>query len=287
MQANVLRGIVFYVLSQTCLVLDGLAVHHIGSQGLSISQMTLLRGLGSLALVLFLLPRTGTAIVITKMPGIQLLRGLLTLVSLWLIYYALVHLPIADAASLNQTRPIWMALMGMFFLGEVISASRLSTMLIASIGAMIIVNPAFSSWNWAIIAAVAGAIISSGTTVANRFLNKTDAPATTILYFSLVLIVGSAPAFLDPIPWQHWGWFLVIAGAGALTTWFGIIASQAVDVSFQAAYDNIRLPITMVLGVLLFAEIPTITTVLGGLLIVAPGAYLFKIERRQMRAAVV
>ena len=279
------RGIAYYAASQLCLVVDGTVVHHLGEGGLDVGQMVLLRGVGSAVLLTALARDEGFAIFRTPQPGAQVMRGLLTLVSLWLIFHSLSHLPLADAAALNYTRAVWITLMGAVFLGEAVPARRWIATGTALAGAMVVIGPAFVTWNPAYVTALAGAATNGAAVVASRHLNRRDGPMTTMAYLTAVSLVGTLPAAFQPLPWGEWPFLSIIAVAGALSTWFFLQAVRHADASLLAPYDYTRLPITMLFGYLLFGEVPLMTTFAGSAAIAFAGLSLFLLERQRQRPA--
>jgi drug/metabolite transporter (DMT)-like permease len=274
------RGIVYFVLSQLCLVADATAIHHLGMGGLGVGQIILVRSVGTLALLVFLARDAGFAILRTTQPGAQILRGVLTLVSMWLIFYSLSHMLLADATAISYTRPIWITLLGLLILREVVSPERWAATGVGLLGALVIIGPVFSDWNVVYFVALLGAALNGAAVVASRHLNRLDPPITIMAYVTLVGLVGGAPFAFEPLPWDQWPALLLIAAAGGASMWFGLLAIRDADVSLLAPYDYVRLPILMVLGLVLFAEFPPWTTLLGSALIILAGGALFVRELR-------
>lgn len=265
------QGIAIFVACQACLLVDGVAVHHLGPS-VGVDQLTLLRGLGSCVFVAVLALRAGPdAILHTSQPGLQLLRGALTLVSLWLVFYGLSNLPLADAAAPNYTRPFWMAVLGVVLLGEVVSRKRWTATALGFAGATFVVGPTFGHWHPAYLAALAGALVNAGGIIATRHLGRRDAPATTLAWLTAVTLLGSVTAFGKPLPLSEWPALLTVAIAGTLGVWFGLVAVGAAEVSLLAPYDYLRLPIVVLLGVVHFAEVPGAMMLFGAGLILVSG----------------
>jgi len=192
----------------------------------------------------------------------------------------LTHLPFADASAINRTRPLWMILLGAMLLSEAVTAQRWLATVVGIVGAIVTLGPAFNQWNPAYVAAVAGVLFSSGTMIANSYLGRFDSTVTTLAYSSAVILVLSSPAALDVFPWALWPEIVVLASANALSLWLTQVAVRKADVSLLAPYDNVRLPIAILIGILAFAEIPSWSTLVGSALIISAGTLLFVRERR-------
>lgn len=285
---SVARGIGCYVTSQFFAVVDGAMAHYLSPRGLSVGQIAIVNALGSLILVIILSGgRNASKVFRTSHPGKQIARALLSLGATWLMIYAVTHLPFADASAINRTRPLWMILFGAILLSDPATAPRWLATVVGIFGALVTIGPVFTQWNPAYVAAVAGVLLSSGNVVANSYLCKFDRTTTTMAYSSAVIMLLSLPAaFLDAFPWALWPEILVLASANALSLWLSLVAVRKADVSLLAPYDNTRLPIAMIIGILVFAEIPSWTTVIGSALIITAGTLLFVQERRTLPALV-
>lgn len=281
MGMSVNLGVFFYICSQFCLVLDGIAIHHLGISGLDVTQMTLLRAIGSVPMIPVLSRTIGFQIFRSSNTLGQVGRAILSLISIWCVFYAFSNLPLADAAAVNHTRPIWMVLMGAAILHEVVSSSRWITTIIAVIGATIIIGPSFESWDSVYLVGLAGAVLNGVLVVSTRVLIRNDSVHTTMAFVTLITLLGSLPAVRLDFPWEQWPSLLTIALAGSLATWFGLLAVRDADVSVLAVFDNVRLPVTMLAGLIFFAEIPSIPTIIGATMIVGAGAILLHLERKQ------
>lgn len=277
---NLVGAIGCYLASQVFAVVDGAMAHHLGPRGLSVGQIAFANALGLLVLVVILSGRNTPKVFRTLHPWKQVARALLSCGAMWLMIYALTHLPFADASAINRTRPLWMILLGAMLLSEAVTAQRWLATVVGIVGAIVTLGPAFNQWNPAYVAAVAGVLFSSGTMIANSYLGRFDSTVTTLAYSSAVILVLSSPAALDVFPWALWPEIVVLASANALSLWLTQVAVRKADVSLLAPYDNVRLPIAILIGILAFAEIPSWSTLVGSALIISAGTLLFVRERR-------
>jgi drug/metabolite transporter (DMT)-like permease len=285
---NARRGILFCLLAQLCMVMDASAVHFAGVNGLQPSHALLLRALGTAALVFYIFAQHGGIRLMSRHPGLQALRAIFSVAGLWMIYYALANLELADAATLNQTRPIWMALLGVVWLGESLNLVRGMIVLLCFIGTLILMGPAFVGWDPVWLVALGGAFVNSIGSALSRHLNKEDPPEAALLMSMVVLFLGGAVM----LPFGHMPWdgawpslpiAVIIAFAGALSTWFMLLAVRDAEVSALAGFDNWRLPFTILMAFIIFAEVPKWTTILGAALILLPGFWLYRHETGQGR----
>jgi drug/metabolite transporter (DMT)-like permease len=276
------RGIAFFVASQACLVVEGSVVHHLGTT-LAMDQLTLARGVGLAVLIAVLARGEGLAVFRTTQLPLQFLRNGLSVVSLWLIFYSFAHLPLADASTLAYLRPVFVTLLAVLLLREVVGGRRWTATLLGLAGALGVLGPGFGAWHPAYGAAVAGAALNAAALVFSRRLAATDRPVTVMAWLALLSILCSAGALWRPWPWEVWPALMAVAASGALGLFFGQVAVKFADVSLLAPYDYVRLPMLMLVGLVVFLQGPSPTTLLGSALILLSAGVLLLRERKAAR----
>ncbi len=275
-----MRGIVYYLCLNAAMLVDASVVHRLGTK-ISVVQMCLIRGIGVGLLVLVLSRGRGLSVFRTQMPLVQIGRGCLNLVSFWAIFYALAHLLLADASAINYSRALFMTLLGVWWFGEKVGRWRWATIILSYVGALVIVSPGFSQWNPVYLVALAGAALNAAAMAGTKRLTETDGAHTTLAYTSAVALVLSLPAL-----WENWPWhdplFLVLAVSGAATVHFGQQAMRYADMSLLAPYDYLRLPLVILVGFVVFHEVPGIATWGGAALIILSGVLLWVRETKRV-----
>ncbi|MDO5687633.1 MAG: DMT family transporter [Neisseria sp.] len=86
-------------------------------------------------------------------------RGLAGTLGLVLYFYAVVHLPLATAVTLNYTSPLWLAVLSVVFLRERLSRNVVWMLLCGFIGIVVLLRPSLNSGQEAaaVIALLSGA----------------------------------------------------------------------------------------------------------------------------------
>lgn len=270
-------GLAWYIASQFCSLLDGAMAHYLGPRGMSVGQIAFVNALATLALVAALSWRR--PLFRTDHLALQLARGVLAFAAIWLMIYTLTHLPFADASALVRSRPIWMIVLSAILLGEAISAPRWIATAIGIVGALITIQPTFRSWTPDYLVGIAGVLASASVVVASRYVAKFDRTETTLAYGAVVTLAISAPLAIGPAPWSLWPAMVLLATANALALYTTQAAVRLADVSLLAPYDNIRLPIAMLVGIVAFQELPSLTTLTGATVIVMATVLLYLAER--------
>ncbi|MBB5696606.1 DMT family transporter [Muricoccus pecuniae] len=264
-------GVTCFLLSQACLALEGTAIRQVGPS-LAAEHLVLLRGLGSAVLLGFLFARQGPQIYRTSQPGLQILRATLSFISLWMIFFGLARLPLAEATALTFTAPMWMTLLGAAFLGETPSLLQKGATFLGFCGALIVVGHLPAAWDTASLVLLAGVGLNAAAVVTTRAIGRVDAPATIFLWITCATLAGSTvsvPHFA--LPWQEWPALLAVSAAGTGAVWLTLLAVQRCNVSHLAPYGYSRLPLSIVFGLVIFSELPTTAALLGSAIILIAG----------------
>jgi drug/metabolite transporter (DMT)-like permease len=168
-------------------------------------------------IVLALLWRSGGQVVLPG-PRILWLRSLAGTVSLLCTFYALTHMPIANALTLTNMFPLWVALLSWPVTGERPGASLVVCLMLACAGVVLVENPTAGGWSAAAVVAI---LASVATAVAMMGLNRLGHlnPSAVVVHFSLVSLPfiagvgywGGAPAY--HIAWEVYP-MLLLLGTG-------------------------------------------------------------------------
>ena len=259
-QLMIAQGLLFAV--------ETAAIHQIGS-GAAVVQLACVRGVGGLALAILLARGIGFAVMRTRQLRLQLLRGSVSLLYLWVMIYSFRHLSFADATAISYTQSAYIALFSVLVLGETVTRSRWAAAAISIAGALLIAKPVFADWNIAYVIAILGAALNGLAFVLNRYLQREDSEATTLFYANLIAVIGSTPAFLfTGMPDSGaYPWLPVIIFAGPIGMYLGIVAVRHADASVLGPYTLLRLVISLVASIVVFRELPDSFSVVGAILI--------------------
>lgn len=244
-------------------------IHQIGT-GASVVQLALIRGGAGLALALLLAGSLGLAVLRTAQLRLQVLRGLVSLLYLWVMIYSFRHLPFADATAISFTQAGYIALFSVVILGERVGARRWTAAVIGIIGALLIAKPAFAGWDPAYLVVLLGTSLNGLAFVLNRYLQQRDSAVTTMFYTNLVAVLGNLPALgLAAMPAEGSLALLpLLLLFGPVGMYLGIVAVKHSGASTLGPYTLLRLCIGVLGGIALFREVPDFLTLLGVGLIV-------------------
>lgn len=261
------RGIVLILISYALLIGESAAVHQVGHDTTPI-QFALLRSVGSLMLVAVLSRNIGLSVFRTHHLWLQVLRGTLTVVSIWGIFYGFAVLPLADATAVSYTRGVFLSILAALILKEQVNVGRWAATALGLVGCLIIIRPAFGAWRPDYLIILAGAALNAGAMVATKVLERRDTPLTVMAYMSLISFVFCLPGLASPWPdTAAWPWLLAILILGPAALYVGLLAIRAADISVIAPFDYSRLIMAAGLGYVLFGESPSPADFVGAAII--------------------
>jgi len=261
----------FLMLAQGALFAAETAIiHHIGV-GTSVIQLAVIRSAAGVMLALALARAVGSGVLRTRQLTLQLLRGAVTLLYMWVMIYSFAHMPFADATAISYTQAAYITVFSVMILGETVTSASWIAVAIGILGALLIAKPAFVGWNGAYLVALLGTSLNGLTFVLNRYLQREDSEMTTMLYSNLVPLAGNAPAFLLaglPAP-ETMLWLPGVFLFGPLGMYAGIVAVKHSSASALGPFTLLRLVIALLGGMLIFDELPDVLSSCGAALILA------------------
>jgi drug/metabolite transporter (DMT)-like permease len=229
----------------------------------------------------------------TSRPGRHVVRGMVGVSSMALGFFALTRLPLPEAIMLNYAQPLLVVVISALVLGERVRTFRWTAVGIGFLGVLIISWPKLtlfasdegmgSAEALGVVAALASAAISAVALLQVRSLVATDKSATVVIWFSLTASV--AGLLTMPFGWAPLtGWqvfFLVMAGiCGGIAQVLMTEAYRYASVATVAPFEYSSILFGLVVGYLLFADIPTTHSIVGGAIVVGSGLMIIWREQR-------
>ena len=149
-------------------------IHHIGSRG-SAMQLSLLRGGAGVTLVVLLSGATGWSVIKTDQLPLQLLRGFVSALYLWVLIYSFAHMPFADATAISYTQAAYIVLaFSALILNERVTTLRWIATAIGIVGALLIIKPAFLDRNVVYLVVLLGTSLNGLACVLNKYLQRPE-----------------------------------------------------------------------------------------------------------------
>ena len=270
----------------------------------SLYEVYLIRTLVSFAIIFLILKITKKPIVFkTQYPLLTSCRVVLFFFGFSFFYISLTVLPLVTATALFFVTPFLITIFAKFILKEQIGPRRWSAVLIGFVGVYIILNPDFSNFDYMSLTPILCAFCYSLSMIIIKITSEKDSVYTQTftfyfgaIFFSLIIYLLAGDGQYNTIdhPASQYifrEWFsdletslllMIITGFTASIAFIFIfsayrIASPAVVSPFEYSI----LIWSSLSGWYFFNEIPDLKTIIGILLIVCGGIYIFIREKVQ------
>lgn len=234
-------------------------------------------------------PVTRPGVLRTRRLGLQLARSSVLFGSTLLNFVAVRYLQLAETVSITFATPLIVALLAAPLLGERIGRARLAAILVGFAGVLVVVRPGAGSLHPAAMLSVLSCFCYAAYALMTRKLAAYDRAETTLVYSGLAGVVLLTPVL--PLFWQQpgsaWSWMLM-ASMGVYATvghFLMIKAHQFAPASILSPFMYTQLLWMVLLGWIIFGDVPDHWTVAGGLIVVSSGLFLLSQERRNATAA--
>lgn len=255
-------------------------------------QVAFLRNLFGLLFALPLLAHAGLGLLRTAKLPLYFLRCGIGIVSMLCGFWAIAHLPLAQAVAISYSTPIFITIGAVLVLGEVVRARRWTAVALGFIGVMVIVRPGAEGFSGDSLVALTAAIASAMVAISIKVLSRSEPADAIVLFTTLIWVPLSLVPALFVWVWpgaEGWLWGGLSGLFGTAAHWFWTRALRAGDASALTPISFLQLPVVAVLAWWLFDETPDRWTLAGSLVIFASTAYIARREallaRRVLRDA--
>lgn len=230
--------------------------------------------------IVFLLPMLGdvrAAALSVRQWRLFTVRGLCHAGGVTLWFYAMTRIPIAEVTAINYLAPVFVSIGAALFLGEKLAMRRIFAVVVALIGAAVILRPGFRVVEPGHIAMLLAAVVFSGSYLTAKILADEVKPAVVVVMLTVFVTLGLAP--LAVLDWVQPTWADI--GILFLVALFAQAGHFTMTLAFAAAPVTVTQPITFLqlvwatlLGVFVFAEPVDTWVILGGMLILASVTFI-------------
>ena len=243
-----------------------------------------LRYVFGLAVMLPLVARYGMSAYWPQNVGGQFLRGGVHTAGLCLWFIALPHITIADTTAIGFTGPIFIMLGAAWFLGERMRWERWVAALLGLCGVLIVVAPKVSGGGglYTLVMVASSPVFAASFLITKR-LTRYERPAVIVVWQAISVALLSLPLAL--ISWKtpslaQWFSFAVCGLLGSMGHYFLTRSFSIADISATQSVKFVELIWASLFGWLVFADQPSRSTLLGGVVICASTLWIARREAR-------
>lgn len=260
-------------------------VKHVGSD-VPAAQGAFLRYVLGLVFLIPMVRPIFAAHLTTRQIKLFAVRGVVHTGAVILWFFAMARIPIAEVTAMNYLSPVYVTLGAALFLKEKLPPRRLVAVLMALVGAVIILRPGMKEIEPGHIAMLGTAMLFAIGYLIAKQLSGELAPVVVVGMLSVTVTIGLAPfayaVWITPTLPQL-GWLFLVAC-------FATAGHYTMTLAFAAAPLTVTQPVTflqlvwaVLLGALFFGEPVDGWVVLGGAVIMASVSFITWREARARR----
>jgi drug/metabolite transporter (DMT)-like permease len=282
------RGVIAMVAGMACFVTNDMLVKYV-SQTLPAPQLILLRGLFATLLLLVVCHAMGLTRQLASLADRRVLIRACFDASATIAYLtSLFHLPLGNATAINMATPLFITLCAAVFFREKVGPARWGAVGAGFAGVMLVVQPSGAAFNAYALLCLAGALLNAGRDLGTRVIPPGihSVVVTLSTAMAVTLLCG---AWTATQPWQPVSprelALLLAASLFLSAAYFLVIVSmRAGEMSLIAPFRYTGLLYALLLGYLVWGEVPNSLAWAGIALLVAAGLYVLQHERSRARA---
>jgi len=279
------RGALFMMLSMAGFVLNDTAMKSLSDE-LPMFQAIFLRGVAATILIGLLAwhRRALWYRPSKRVVGIISLRVIGELGATVCFITALFNMPIANATAILQVSPLAVTLGAALFLGEAVGWRRYSAIIAGFLGVVLIVRPGSEGFTIYSLYALSAVVFFVLRDLVTRKL-PAEVPSLFVTVISSIAVALMAGALIvadqwEPVTLQQ---AAVLAMAAVFVIFgylFGVMTMRVGEISFISPFRYTILIWAMILGFVVFGDVPDQLTIIGSAIVVMTGVYAFQRERR-------
>jgi drug/metabolite transporter (DMT)-like permease len=289
------KGIVLKLVSAVMFAVMSALVRYLGAR-YPIGQVVFYRAAFAIVPVIAVYAWRGELMsaVRTENPLGQVTRGAMAIVSMFCNFGALARLPLIEANAIGFTSPLISVALAAVVLKEKVRIYRWSAVTIGFIGVLVVMAPHFSGEELAVMMSgatavsgvlygITGSFSNAASMIQTRRLTESETTSSIVFYFSLICAIAAL------VTWPF-GWvtpttaeFAALAGTGLLGGAAHIFLTESyrhAAASVLAPFDYTSMIFALVLGYVLFGELPTFAIVTGSVIIASAGLFVIWRERQ-------
>jgi len=277
------RGSLWVLLASLIGAVMGGVIKFVG-QRIPVFEILFIRQLCVVAIISPVIIKNYATVFKTNRFHLHFMRGAFAAVAMATGFTALVHLPLAEATAISFAKTLFTTLLAIVVLKEVVGIRRWSVTIIGFIGVLIIIRPGTESMNQYAVLALVASLFVAGIMIVLRQLAQSEAASTIMVYqscFVTAVMVGPALYFWVTPTWRELTLILAIGGLMSMMQWVYIQGMKAAEAVAVAPVEYARLLFATIIGMVVFAEVPTVWTLSGAAIIV--GCTLYTIQRNALR----
>ncbi|HEX3860399.1 MAG TPA: DMT family transporter [Stellaceae bacterium] len=284
---NLLLGVLFICLAGlTSPLMNGFA--KLLGENYSSLQVSWARAFGHIVFMLgVFVPRFGWRMLRTRRLGKHLARSSCLFISNLAYFFAIGFIPIGKAASINMIGPLLVAMLAWPMLRERTTPGRVAAVFVGFLGVLVIIRPGFEVFHWAALIIVFSAFMNGLYQIFTREVADTEAAETSAIYSSVVGAFGMLLVlpfvWRTPLGFGDLALFCSLGVLGAISHYFIALSLRFAPANNVTPFQYVQMLGSVLVGFLLFGDLPDALTWLGAGIVIACGLYIGWTQTRRPR----
>ena len=201
----------------------------------------------------------------------NLIRVVLSFMAISIQFFTISNIQLAQVSTIGYLRPSIMSIFAYFILNEKQSKGRWLVLIVGFLSILLVFSPENTSIQFIALLALLGSCCGSLSTIFQKFLSKKFSEIQLMVWYSVGISILSFPFCV--YTWKELSLneliFMVLTGLLATgAQYFYIKAFRLSQASFLAPIQYFHIIPVLIIGYLIFNEIPSYQTLLGALIII-------------------
>lgn len=282
------RGVLAMSAGMASFVANDALVKHV-SESLPSGQLIFLRGLFATVLLLAVLAAMG---LLRDIPRVWerrvLLRAFLDACATLTYLTSLFHLPIGNATAINMATPLFITLFAVIAFKEQVGCARWLAIVTGFTGVLLVVQPSGAAFNAYALLCLGGTLLHAGRDLITRTIER-SIPSLLITFSTAIGVTLLSGLWSLQQEWRPASWqSLALLATASVFLSFGYfmltIAMRAGEMSVVAPFRYVGLLFALLLGFVVWGDVPNAVAWVGIALLVGAGLYVLHSERSRARA---
>ena len=246
-------------------------------------QLVFFRNVLAFLVLLPWLWRKGPAALMTKRWKLHVVRGIAGITAMYLFFYAIATIPLAQATLVLLLSPFLIPVIGWLWLRDYVSRQTWLAIALGFVGVFIFLDPMGSDISPVVAVAFIAAALAAFTKTVIRRMSDTESTSKIVFYFSGFATIASAIPLIwlwQPIPPQNW---LGLALMGGLAVYGQLAMTKAFSIAPAAkigVFTYSSVIFAAMLGYWFFDEAVYWHMLWGTLIIMTAGYFAIRSRRK-------
>lgn len=222
----------------------------------------------------------------TAHPWGHFIRAVFQVGATGFFFASLAHIGLAEATALADTNPVLITLGAALFLGERLTRARMIAVVVSMMGALIILRPGFGVFTPAALLPLGCAVCFAGNALMTRLLGQNEPAWTSLFYaawFGTFMLTLALPFVWQPLPMDDLWRYILLGLIGTASQAAVIMAFSRSEAGLLAPFGYLGIVFASIWSTLIYSAPPDLPTMIGALVIIGAGLYVWAGDHAQKR----